>query len=138
MYYQIKVKHKILVETAKGATHKWATDTYCFEDDALESCVMKALSYFQDNLKEPVIKSISDTVVIEFVGSKDADRIYQCRVHFILVDDKGNEKKSAEYYLVAANNLKSVEETMEKKLKTAVHSYEIHSINLSKVKEVIE
>lgn len=139
MYYQIKVSHKIAVETAKGATMKRVSNTYCFEDDALESCVMKAISYFQEWLKEPIIKSISDSVVVEYVGDATKyDKIYQCRVHFLLVDDKGKEKKSAEYYLVSANNLKTVEEIMEKKLKDSVQSYEIHSINLSSVKEVIE
>jgi hypothetical protein len=138
MYYQIKVNHRIEVDNGKTVSTKRVNSTYCFDDEGIESCVIKALAYFNDELTDPIIKSVSDSVIIEYVGNSKYDRLYQCRVHFILVDDKGKEKKSAEYFLVSGNSLKTVEEIMVEKLKTSVQSYEIHSITLSSVKAVIE
>lgn len=78
------------------------------------------------------ITSLKKSNISEIVPSEDEndDRWYKAKVAFIDADEvSGKEKKSNQYYLVAASDIKRAIENLDKSLSTFVVPYEIASIS---------
>lgn len=138
MYFTIKVKHAIMVEAKKGAYKKVVTSNYCVGDEVLEGALAKANAYFAENIKEHMIKSISDCVISTYIGDTTKKRMFQCRIHWQSVADNGNTKIITEYVLVDANNMHEAEKIVDKHYKDATMDYEIYSLTTAKIKEVLD
>lgn len=78
------------------------------------------------------IASLKKSNITEIVPSEDEndDRWYKAKVAFIDADEiSGKEKKSNQYYLVAASDIKRAIENLDKSLSTFVVPYEIATIS---------
>lgn len=140
MYYLVKMTYMKAVDNGKEMSYKRTPATYLVYEQGgvIEACLNKAMAYFQENTKEPIIRSISDCVISKYIGDSEKHNTYQCRIHFKTINDKGKVKNEAEYYIVDANDLAGAEKVVKEDLKDVVMDWELHSINHSKITEVIE
>ena len=129
-WFEAKVKYIKITEDGRErkVSELYLLDAMSYTE--AEGGVIKELEaivqgdYYISNLKK---SNISEVVQSE---DENDDRWYKIKVAFIDADEiSGNEKKSNQYYLVAAADIKRAIENLERKLASFVVPYEIIAVS---------
>ena len=71
-------------------------------------------------------------------ANSDVDRFYKVKVNWIVIDEKTlKEKRSPQYYLVAAGSLDAAHDVIRQYLHGAVCDYDVATVDESKIVDVI-
>ena len=138
-YFETKVRYSKTMENGK---EKMVTETYIVDGMSfteVEARIIKEMETFISNGFE--VSAITKTKYSELVkdSSEKADKWFKCKLMFISLDEKsGEEKKTAYYYLVQAEDLEHAKNNVSEFMKTSMADYEISSISETAVMDVYE
>jgi len=96
--------------------------------------------FIEENISgEFTVKNIYKTNISEVINYEDSDNWYKCKVLYVTIDgDSSKEVKVSKYFLVNAKTVKEAYERIEDSLSSMLVPFEIPSITLTNVVEVIE
>ena len=138
-YFETKVRYSKTMENGKEKmiTEAYIVDGLSFTE--VETRIIKEMQAFISTEFE--VGAITKTKYTELVkdSSEKADKWFKCKLMFISLDEKsGEEKKTAYYYLVQAEDLEHAKNNINEFMKSSMADYEISSISETAVMDVYE
>ena len=135
-YFEVKITYDKTLENGK---EKKVTELYLVDALSFTEAEAKITAEFSP-LPNFKVKSIRQYKVAEIVNKTNLDdsRYFKCKLNFISLDEKsGNEKKTAVYMLVDAENLDKAKVLLVEHMKSTMFDYSIEKIEETKIIEVI-
>ena len=134
-YFEVTVKFEKTSEEGKikKVTERYLVDALTFTE--AEARIIKEMKPFISGLFE--VANINPQKYSELFWNEKADKWFKTKVNFIVLDEeKGVEKKVANYMLVQANDLKEARELLVEGMKGSQADWEIASISETKILDV--
>ena len=131
-WFECTIKYEKVLEEGKVAktTERYLVDALTFTE--AESRIIKEMKPFISGLFE--VANINPQKYSELFWNEKADKWFKTKVNFIVLDEeKGVEKKVANYMLVQANDLKEARELLVEGMKGSQADWEIASISETKI-----
>lgn len=135
-WFECKVKYdKVDEHTGKD---KKVTETYLFDAFSFTEAEARANEEFEKMISsEFLISNLKKVNYSDIFSYDDGDRWFKCKVVLVDMDEKsGKEKKTNNYMLVQADNIKEAIEKLEKELETILVPYEVPSISESPIMDL--
>ncbi|MCC5922322.1 MAG: DUF4494 domain-containing protein [Crocinitomicaceae bacterium] len=135
-WFTVKVRYTKQLEDGrlKRVTEPYLVDAVSFTD--AEARIYEEVGTSVQG--EFVITGISKTDFADIFYYEDAEDWYKCKLTYISMDaDSGKEKKVSNNFLVTAHNLKEAYERIQESMSEMLVSYEIPSIMLTPIVEVL-
>lgn len=134
-WFECTIKYEKQLEEGKVAkiTERYLVDALTFTE--AEARIIKEMKPFISGLFE--VANINPQKYSELFWNEKADKWFKTKVNFIVLDEeKGVEKKVANYMLVQANDLKEARELLVDGMKGSQADWEIASISETKILDV--
>ena len=134
-WFECTIKYEKELEEGKTAkiTERYLVDALTFTE--AEARIIKEMKPFISGLFE--VANINPQKYSELFWNEKADKWFKTKVNFIVLDEeKGVEKKVANYMLVQANDLKEARELLVEGMKGSQADWEIASISETKILDV--
>ena len=134
-WFECTIKYEKQLEEGKIAkiTERYLVDALTFTE--AEARIIKEMKPFISGEFE--VANINPQKYSELFWNEKADKWFKTKVNFIVLDEeKGVEKKVANYMLVQANDLKEARELLVDGMKGSQADWEIASIAETKILEV--
>lgn len=135
-YFEVKITFDKTLENGK---EKKVSELYLVDALSFTEAEAKITAEFLP-LPNFKVKSIRQYKVAEIVNKTNLDdsRYFKCKLNFITLDEKsGNEKKTAVYMLVDAENLDKAKTLLVEHMKSTMSDYSIEKIEETKIVDVI-
>ena len=134
-WFECTIKYEKQLEEGKIAkiTERYLVDALTFTE--AEARIIKEMKPFISGEFE--VANINPQKYSELFWNEKADKWFKTKVNFIVLDEeKGIEKKVANYMLVQANDLKEARELLVEGMKGSLADWEIASISETKIIDV--
>lgn len=134
-YFEVTVKFEKTSEEGKikKVTERYLVDALTFTE--AEARIIKEMKPFISGEFE--VANINPQKYSELFWNEKCDKWFKTKVNFIVLDEeKGVEKKVANYMLVQANDLKEARELLVEGMKGSQADWEIASISETKILDV--
>ena len=134
-WFECTIKYEKELEDGKLAkiTERYLVDALTFTE--AEARIIKEMKPFISGEFE--VANINPQKYSELFWNEKADKWFKTKVNFIVLDEeKGVEKKVANYMLVQANDLKEARELLVEGMKGSQADWEIASISETKILDV--
>lgn len=134
-WFECTIKYEKELEEGKVAktTERYLVDALTFTE--AEARIIKEMKPFISGEFE--VANINPQKYSELFWNEKADKWFKTKVNFIVLDEeKGVEKKVANYMLVQANDLKEARELLVDGMKGSQADWEIASISETKIIDV--
>lgn len=134
-WFECTIKYEKQLEDGKLAkiTERYLVDALTFTE--AEARIIKEMKPFISGEFE--VANINPQKYSELFWNEKADKWFKTKVNFIVLDEeKGVEKKVANYMLVQANDLKEARELLVEGMKGSMADWEIASISETKILDV--
>ena len=135
-YFECKVT---FFKTLENGKEKKVTECYIVNAVSFTDAEAKVIHHVQDVITGLFeVKSIRKYKVAEIVHMGSGYTYFKCKLNFITLDEKsGNEKKTAVYMLVDAENLDKAKVLLVEHMKSTMSDYSIEKIEETKLMAVI-
>ena len=134
-WFECTIKYEKQLEEGKIAkiTERYLVDALTFTE--AEARIIKEMKPFISG--EFDVANINPQKYSELFWNEKCDKWFKTKVNFIVLDEeKGVEKKVANYMLVQANDLKEARELLVEGMKGSQADWEIASISETKILDV--
>lgn len=134
-WFECTIKYEKELEDGKIAkiTERYLVDALTFTE--AEARIIKEMKPFISGEFE--VANINPQKYSELFWNEKCDKWFKTKVNFIVLDEeKGVEKKVANYMLVQANDLKEARELLVEGMKGSMADWEIASISETKILDV--
>lgn len=134
-WFECTIKYEKELEEGKMAktTERYLVDALTFTE--AEARIIKEMKPFISGEFE--VANINPQKYSELFWNEKSDKWFKTKVNFIVLDEeKGVEKKVANYMLVQANDLKEARELLVDGMKGSQADWEIASISETKIIDV--
>ena len=134
-WFECTIKYEKQLEEGKIAkiTERYLVDALTFTE--AEARIIKEMKPFISGEFE--VANINPQKYSELFWNEKADKWFKTKVNFIVLDEeKGIEKKVANYMLVQANDLKEARELLVEGMKGSLADWEIASISETQIIDV--
>ena len=134
-WFECTIKYEKQLEEGKIAkiTERYLVDALTFSE--AEARIIKEMKPFISGEFE--VANINPQKYSELFWNEKADKWFKTKVNFIVLDEeKGVEKKVANYMLFQANDLKEARELLVEGMKGSQADWEIASISETKILDV--
>ena len=134
-WFECTIKYEKQLEEGKIAkiTERYLVDALTFTE--AEARIIKEMKPFVSGEFE--VANINPQKYSELFWNEKCDKWFKTKVNFIVLDEeKGVEKKVANYMLVQANDLKEARELLVEGMKGSLADWEIASISETKILDV--
>ena len=134
-WFECTIKYEKELEEGKVAktTERYLVDALTFTE--AEARIIKEMKPFISGEFE--VANINPQKYSELFWNEKSDKWFKTKVNFIVLDEeKGVEKKVANYMLVQANDLKEARELLVEGMKGSMADWEIASISETKILDV--
>lgn len=134
-WFECTIKYEKQLEEGKVAkkTERYLVDALTFSE--AEARIIKEMKPFISGEFE--VANINPQKYSELFWNEKGDKWFKTKVNFIVLDEeKGVEKKVANYMLVQANDLKEARELLVDGMKGSQADWEIASISETKILDV--
>ena len=134
-WFECTIKYEKQLEEGKIAktTERYLVDALTFTE--AEARIIKEMKPFISGEFE--VANINPQKYSELFWNEKCDKWFKTKVNFIVLDEeKGVEKKVANYMLVQANDLKEARELLVEGMKGSQADWEIASISETKIIDV--
>ena len=134
-WFECTIKYEKQLDDGKLAkiTERYLVDALTFTE--AEARIIKEMKPFISGEFE--VANINPQKYSELFWNEKADKWFKTKVNFIVLDEeKGVEKKVANYMLVQANDLKEARELLVEGMKGSMADWEIASISETKILDV--
>ena len=136
-WFEAVIKYEKTVEEGKivKATEKYLVDALSFTE--AEARMTEEMKPFISG--EFLVYNLSPKSINEIFWNDEGDKWFRAKVNFITLDkDKGVEKKTANYMMVQATEIKDARENLVQGIQGSMDDYEIESISETKILDVYE
>ena len=134
-WFECTIKYEKQLEEGKitKITERYLVDALTFTE--AEARIIKEMKPFISGEFE--VANINPQKYSELFWNEKCDKWFKTKVNFIVLDEeKGVEKKVANYMLVQANDLKEARELLVEGMKGSQADWEIASISETKILDV--
>ena len=133
-WFECKVKFDKMMETGvpKTVNEPYLVDALSFTE--AESRIIEAMTPYISG--EFTVSAVKRTNISEIFWDETGDRWYMVKVAYLIIDEKGNEKKSSTFILVQASDFRGAFENFVKNMETGMADYEIQSITETPLMDV--
>ena len=133
-WFECKVRFDKMQEngTVKRVNEPYLVDALSFTE--AEARIIEELTPFISG--EFSVSAVKRTKITEIFWDETGDRWYMVKVAYLIIDEKGNEKKSSTFILVQASDFRGAFENFVKNMETGMADYEIQSINETPLMDV--
>ena len=134
-WFECTIKYEKQLEDGKLAkiTERYLVDALTFTE--AEARIIKEMKPFISGEFE--VANINPQKYSELFWNESGDKWFKTKVNFIVLDEeKGVEKKVANYMLVQANDLKEARELLVDGMRGSMAYWEIASISETKILDV--
>ena len=134
-WFECTIRYEKQLEEGKIAktTERYLVDALTFSE--AEARIIKEMKPFVSGEFE--VANINPQKYSELFWNEKCDKWFKTKVNFIVLDEeKGVEKKVANYMLVQANDLKEARELLVEGMKGSMADWEIASISETKIIDV--
>lgn len=134
-WYTVKVK---FTKEFQDGTLKRVTEPYLVSAGSFTEAEARIYEEVGEFIRgEFIVTSIARTDYADIFHYDDSDRWYKCKVSYTTEDDNGKEKKVSNNFMCSGPTAKDVYERMEDSLKGLMSVFEIPSINLTTIVEIL-
>lgn len=125
-WFECKVRFDKMQEngTVKRVNEPYLVDALSFTE--AEARIIEELTPFISG--DFSVSAVKRTKITEIFWDETGDRWFMVKVAFLIIDEKGNEKKSSTFILVQASDFRGAFENFVKNMETGMADYEIQSI----------
>lgn len=134
-WFEVKVKYQKIDEQGKEkkVNEPYLVDALSFTE--AEARISKEMQPFVG--EEFSIAGIKKANYTDLFPDETGDKWYKCKVSFIALDEeKGVEKKTANYMLVQANDLKEAWDNLHKGLEGMIADFEVNVIQETMIMDI--
>lgn len=133
-WFECKVRFDKMQEngTVKRVNEPYLVDALSFTE--AEARIIEELTPFISG--EFSVSTVKRTKITEIFWDETSDRWYMVKVAYLIIDEKGNEKKSSTFILVQASDFRGAFENFVKNMETGMADYEIQSITETPLMDV--
>lgn len=133
-WFECKVRFDKMQEngTVKRVNEPYLVDALSFTE--AEARIIEELTPFISG--EFSVSAVKRTKITEIFWDETGDRWYMVKVAYLIIDEKGNEKKSSTFILVQASDFRGALENFVKNMETGMADYEIQSITETPLMDV--
>ena len=133
-WFECKVRFDKMQEngTVKRVNEPYLVDALSFTE--AEARIIEELTPFISG--EFSVSAVKRTKITEIFWDETGDRWYMVKVAYLVIDEKGNEKKSSTFILVQASDFRGALENFVKNMETGMADYEIQSITETPLMDV--
>ena len=133
-WFECKVRFDKMQEngTVKRVNEPYLVDALSFTE--AEARIIEELTPFISG--EFSVSAVKRTKITEIFWDETGDRWYMVKVAYLIIDEKGNEKKSSTFILVQASDFRGAFENFVKNMETGMADYEIQSISETPLMDV--
>ena len=133
-WFECKVRFDKMQEngTVKRVNEPYLVDALSFTE--AEARIIEELTPFISG--EFSVSAVKRTKITEIFWDETGDSCYMVKVAFLIIDEKGNEKKSSTFILVQSSDFRGAFENFVKNMETGMADYEIQSITETPLMDV--
>lgn len=133
-WFECKVRFDKMQDngTVKRVNEPYLVDALSFTE--AEARIIEELTPFISG--EFSVSAVKRTKITEIFWDETGDRWYMVKVAYLIIDEKGNEKKSSTFILVQASDFRGAFENFVKNMETGMADYEIQSITETPLMDV--
>ena len=133
-WFECKVRFDKMQEngTVNRVNEPYLVDALSFTE--AEARIIEELTPFISG--EFSVSAVKRTKITEIFWDETGDRWYMVKVAYLIIDEKGNEKKSSTFILVQASDFRGAFENFVKNMETGMADYEIQSITETPLMDV--
>ena len=134
-YFEVTVKFE---KTSEEGKIKKVTERYLVDALTFTEAEARIIEEMKQHISgEFYVTNINPQKYSELFWNEKCDKWFKTKVNFIVLDEeKGVEKKVANYMLVQANDLKEARELLVEGMKGSQADWEIASISETKILDV--
>ena len=135
LWFECKVRYERIVDNGgvKKVNEPYLVDALTFTE--AEARIIEKMTPFISG--DFTISAVKKTRIAEIFFDENADKYYMVKVNFITLDEKsGVEKKSANFMLVQASDIKGALQAFEEGMKGTLADYEVASIAETPIMDV--
>ena len=137
-YFECTIKYEKTLENGvrKKISEKYLVDSISFTE--AEKRIIDEMKPFITG--EFMVESIKRYNVTELFGcdDSDADTWFRVKANFITLDDNGNEKKTANYMLVLASDIRDAQKRFDECMKGTMADYQVEKIVETKIMDIFK
>lgn len=147
-WFEAKVRYEVFIEhtqKAKKISQSFVIDAMTFAEaearvteHVMSTFTGKDIFYVQDTFEILTITKATYKDILSADTEGDDDRFFKCKINFLYLDDKGEEKKSPVIYLVKASSLDAALNIITEYFRGDMRDYERSAITETNIKESIE
>lgn len=134
-WFEVKVKYQKIDEQGKEkkVSEPYLVDALSFTE--AEARMSKEMEPFVGS--EFIVAGIKKANYTDLFPNEEGDRWFKCKVSFVSIDEeKGVEKKTANYMLVQANDLKGAWDNLQKGLEGMIVDFEVNAIQETMIMDI--
>ena len=133
-WFECKVRFDKMQEngTVKRVNEPYLVDALSFTE--AEARIIEELTPFISG--EFSVSAVKRSKITEIFWDATGYRWYMVKVAYLIIDEKGNEKKSSTFILVQASDFRGAFENFVKNMETGMADYEIQSITETPLMDV--
>ena len=137
-FFECKIRYEKVMEDGKNkkVTESYLVDALSFTE--AEKRIIDEMKPFITG--EFTVESIKRYNVTELFECDDttADTWFRVKANFITLDDNGNEKKTANYMLVQASDIRGAQKYFDECMKHTMADYQIEKIVETKIMDIFK
>ena len=135
-YFECTIKYEKTLENGvrKKISEKYLVDSISFTE-AEKRIIEEMKPFITGEFTVEAIKRYNVTELFECDDS-DADTWFRVKANFITLDDNGNEKKTANYMLVQASDIRGAKKYFDECMKNTMADYQVEKIVETKIMDV--
>lgn len=135
-FFECKVRYEKTMDDGKNkkVTEPYLVDALSFTE-AEKRIIEEIKPFISGEFTVEAIKRYNITELFESVD-KSADTWFRVKANFITLDDNGCEKKTANYMLVQASDIRNAQTYFDECMKNNMSDYQVEKIIETKIMDV--
>lgn len=136
-FFECKIRYEKVMEdgTNKKVTEPYLVDALSFSE-AEKRIIEEMKPFITGEFTVEAIKRYNITDLFE-TGDTDADKWFKVKLNYITLDENsGREKKTSNYMLVQAVNIKDAQKRFDEGMKGSIVDYQVEKIIETKIMDV--
>lgn len=135
-YYTVKLKSRQPIPGKEGSSEegsKSVTEDYLVQALSVTEAEAKVLNWCPSTIREPEVKSVGTSNVVEIKKHGDAEDWFLTRIADPIEDKSGKVKLTFFFVMINGTDLINAATSLKENFKGTVSDYEINSITKSKI-----
>jgi len=138
-FYLSKIKYEKTSEEGKvvKVSEQYLVDALSFTE--CEARIIQEMQPFiSGEFEVAAIQKKNYSEIVDKYSNMENNKWFECKLNFIVVDEKGNEKKTPVFILVAGDCVSNANETLIEHMRGSMADYTIEGVKETKIIDVFK